>query len=312
MTRYPRLDRHVPSLAPALAWLLDGLRIAPAGRGPFKAPRIALQPDGRLGAHAAIGGRAAALVVPAADWLSLQISLPPVETSAQAQIAALEIADRTPFDPADLHMGWRGQGPVHLVRRATVTAALQEARTRGLTLRWLVAENDETAVIDLAPPVARPFRAALLALSLVVLSLAGITAYVLRDVMALRTTSAALTPQLALAQADGAEARALARQITELQAVQTADLPEILLPGRAPVHVLLDDLTAATPDSSYLSALEITEAGARLSGWSTAPEALVRSLETAPGVVNVRFRGPVTAGEAGFRFELMLDLEPAG
>lgn len=303
MTRYAALDRHVPSLAPYLAWWLDGLRLGRRVRGPGRAPRL------RAGQAGQPPRQPAALEVPRQDWLTLSLPLPPVPRAAQAGIVKLAVADRTPFDPETLYLGWTAGGAVHLVRRAAVAETVARIEAAGGRLHWLVPEGQSEAFIDLAPRRERPLRAATSLLALVLLALVSLGLYLALDVAELRRDRAVAEAALAPAQADAAAARALAGEIDALRAAENARLPAALLPDRAPVHALLDRLTAATPDHSYLTALEITEAGAILTGWSMEPETLMRSLAEQDGLANPRFRGPVVSVDGGFRFEIRLDWE---
>lgn len=303
MSRFPFLDRHLPSVAPYLSWWLDGLSLGAQASGPGRAKRLSADalkkpPRGM-----------AALQVPAGDWLTLSLSLPPVARAEQERIIALEIADRTPFGRDALHIDWTANGKVHLVRRTAISAQLDTVQSRGGRVRWLVNQNDPNAWIDLAPVDRKPLRAAALLTGVCAVALAALAAYVIYDVQQLRDMRNSTQTQVQITRLDAAEMRKITREIETLRLAQSQQLPDALLPDRPPASALLERLSAATPDHSYLTGLEIGEDGAVLSGWSTAPEGLMRALEMDDGFQNLQFRGPVVADEEGFRFEIRLDWE---
>lgn len=311
MSRYPLLDQHLPSVAPYLAWWLDGLRLgARAGRAPLARLRVTWDAaDGLRGAQGgALPRGALALVVPDADWLNLSVTLPPVAPDEQRRILRHEIADRTPFDPADVEIGWSGGTRAHVVRKASLASARTAAGQQGRTLRWLVrAGAPDTDVIDMMPPRPRPFRAAVLLTALVAVLLLGLLGVVGRDLWRGAQQQRAATAAIQQLTPQATQARALSRQVKQLRADLRPAIPPALLPERAQIYVLLDQLSSAVPDSAYLTGLEFGPSGAVLRGWTDTPEALVRQLEAHEAFTNARLQGPVTAGPEGFRFDIRLE-----
>ncbi len=311
--------RELPRL-PAFAWL-----------APQPAVRL-LQADGaqslwvgerrRVAADARelLAAPFTAVELPADQVLESRVMLPPAMAAADRDDAlALQVRLASPFDPADLVWGAReGQTPGEwvalLASRRAVQGRLEtvaaELGRGGAPEVWAFDGQNLPVVLRGFGEAARQRRSGRgrgLALALLLLALLLLLAAAVTPVLQLR---------LKAQQAERAEAelqQRLAPVLAQREALAKAQaqleaLRELMAERVDPLSVL-DLVTQAVPDDSWLQRLQVQGARVTLSGQTPNAAALMNRLSSQPQVREVRAPAPATralGGRENFTIEFSL------
>lgn len=324
MSRYPAVEKHLPSLARPIGWFLDGLRVGQGAKTvtvPAKVPRFRYQDEGLL----AVGtdqkkalkqakSKDAVLLVPKEAWLTLTIALPPVGRTEHLRILSLDLENRTPFssNDAEFDVGHSVQGTLaHVVPKAAIARAMKLSDMMGFQFRWLVRDDGDKdpAVIDRRTGVERPFG---LAKKIVSVASIGALAAGVAMVLQIRTLQQDLTEtrtSLAVIENDLEKVNELEERLAALTSNDRSALPLALVPYRAGLHEIVEEVTKVTPDDSFLTEMKIDGFDLHLRGISQAPEALLRGLSGSIMIVQARFDGALQTTSDGTRFQISADLK---
>ena len=269
-------------------------------------------------AAACEAARFLAVEVPADDTLECDLPLPPMPERDRAQAVALAVQLASPFDPAELVWGWRARpaGALALLcTRKAVQARLDAAAAASARAVapevWALDGRGQPVVLQGFGESARRQHGlrgrrlgALLLLGLLVLA----AAVLLTPSLQLRQR--ALQAQQAYDQAQQRLAPVLAQReaLTQLQAQQAA-LREQMAERVEPLAVL-DLLTQAVPEDSFVQRLQVQGDRLTLSGQTPNTAALMNRLSAQPLLRDVRSPTAATrsmsAGRENFTLEMTL------
>lgn len=258
--------------------------------------------------------------LPEAFFLKRRIAVPQAASRSLQQVAALDLARRTPFRADEVHWALSAPQAVASEVVATQWVAMREdiealrgrlARIGLVLMRAHVATDPGAgAIADLPGPVATRARTwrrlnALLGVSAAILAAA---LWLLPGWVAAR----ALVPVSEDLAARRAEALTLRREVEGLRALEAeraAFVDTVIHPPR--LAEVLRDLSVAIPDEVWISEMGYRPSGVTVSGETSASAAdLVLALSTRRGFANPRLNGPVArTATGGERFGIALDME---
>lgn len=264
-----------------------------------------------------------AVELAADEVLECRIKLPPMPAADRQDALALEVRMASPFEPADLVWGWRDAGPaaeatqaiaVLASRRAVqarLAAAADRIGRRGPPEVWAFDAQGRPVVLQGFGEAARRRHGArgrawgwtLLVTALLLGGAVLVTPTVQLKLRAMQAARAyqdverQLAPVLAQREA-----------LVKAQAQQSA-LRELMAERVEPLAVL-DLMTQAVPDDSFLQRLQVQGAKVTLTGQTPNTAALMNKLSGQPLVRDVRSPTAsvrsMTAGRENFSIELTL------
>lgn len=259
-----------------------------------------------------------AVELPADQVLESRVTLPPAMAAADRDDAlALQVRMASPFDPADLVWGARegqvaGEWVALLASRKTVQGRLEAAGAGrgGAPEVWAFDGNGRPVVLRGFGEAARQRRrgrgrglvASLLLLALLLLLAAAVTPTVQLRLKAQQAEQAETELQQRLAPVL-AQREALAKAQAQLEALR-----ELMAERVDPLSVL-DLVTQAVPDDSWLQRLQLQGARVTLSGQTPNAAALMNRLSSQPQVREVKAPAPATramGGRENFTIEFSL------
>ncbi len=266
-----------------------------------------------------------AVELPSDLFLARQLALPTMSSEQLAQAIELDVKTLSPFSSQDLVWGYASNAQegggivanIALASRPQVEAYLT-ARKSQLSLGpyevWAIAAPGTPVVLpgwsevlrERHRMVRRRMGFGLLALA-VVLSAAALVTPVAQ--LRLRAIEAAV----AHSELQGRAALQLAQREAMQQAVDRIGLVKNVLAERADSVLLLDTLTKALPDDTYLGTLDVTGLRVRIVGLTTNAAALMQSLGAQDGFRDVRAPVPAVRnpGSTLENFNIELQLDPA-
>lgn len=260
-----------------------------------------------------------AVELPADDVLECHFKLPPMPPADRADALALEVRMASPFDPADLVWGARdaadGTGATALLasRRAV------QSRLDALADRWRAATPPEVWAFDTQgrPVVLQGFgeaarlrrsgrgRGLSWALLLLALLLGAAVAVTPTVQLKLRTMQAAG----AYAELERQLAPVLAQRESLAKAQAQQDALRELMAERVEPLAVLDLVTQAVPDDTWLQRLQLQGARVTISGQTPNTASLMNRLSSQPQVREVKAPAPATralGGRENFTVEFTL------
>lgn len=255
-----------------------------------------------------------ALQVGEDDLLEITARLTPETTGLAADRAALLIAERTPFAPADVLAGYRldpdGQA-VRLTIRLVPLARLDHADPAEFDAVVLQgAGAGMTVAVGIPPsPARRAARDAAARRRRVVMgAIAAAATIALLVPIALRER--ALDAERVQLEESRSVLQPALRRAAGARAGRDAATEARRLQARAPsAVVLLDRLSRVIDDDSYLTQLRLNDREVTIGGVSGAASALPRLIEADPAFEKVRLSAPVSrAADGRQRFEIGLEV----
>lgn len=260
----------------------------------------------------------AVLLLPAERALARTLTLAPGAAADLGAALAFELERQTPFRADEVWLGWRREADVGaelrvrlvVVRREDAAAALRRLDEGGLAADAVEVEGEPGVRLRI-PSLARRrgvgvgrLNAALTVL-LVVLALAALAAPAWRaerELAGVAAEIAALKPTVDRALALRAESD---RLLGDAERVVRAK-------GEAPVVTrLLEEMSRALPDDSWLGQFNVVEGKVEIEGVAASAAALVRVIEASPIFGAVQYRAPVSADPVTRmeHFQFAVDLE---
>jgi general secretion pathway protein L len=236
--------------------------------------------------------------IPQERVLTKRITLPAAAQGDLARVLRFEIARHFPFPAERVHFGHRilarAGGAIEVeiaaVAREEVAAICDALAEAGLQPSGIVLAG-EAGGTPLAAPLrkASPSRAnKALLMSLLVAAVAASVSPVVHDRMRLAAVEheiAAVKPQ--------AQAALDAREKARQEAARTAG-PLRLARARPPLVAVLDSLTRAVPDGSWLLSLSVSGREVVMDGLSPSAASVTLALENSHGFSHIVFRAPIT------------------
>jgi len=258
--------------------------------------------------------------VDAAEVLGREIELPMAAEENLREVLSFEMARKTPFRAQDVYFDAliMNRDParrmlnlqLNVVPRRTlevVTSALQDWSLDAVSSAGAarVAQRNDQAVFAFQDgSFSRRSHTGLnLTLGFAVIALAGVCAWL--PFTAQQKTLEHLQLQAQRARIEATQAMALRDEFDVLQRASTF-LADAQLARPAMVQVL-EELTRALPDSTFLSRVQIEDGEVNLHGRSQAASELIAILEQLALLEGVRFASPVTrdAASGGERFHIV-------
>lgn len=262
-----------------------------------------------------------AVEVPREDHLELPISLPPMPAADRQDALAMELRMASPFEAADLAWGWR-EAPQGAAAPLTAVLASRKAVQARLTHVadkldprrapevWAFAASGQPVVLQGFGEAARQRQAArgrwqvwvLLLLALLLAAAVAVTPTVqlkLRAMQAVRAM-AALEQQLG---------PVLAEREALVKAQGQRDALRELMAERVEPVAVLDLVTQAVPDDTWVQRLQLQGSKLTLSGPTPNTAALMNRFSGLPQVRDVRAPVAATRAQSGrenFTIELTL------
>ncbi|MFT3817642.1 MAG: PilN domain-containing protein [Rubrivivax sp.] len=265
-----------------------------------------------------------AVELPAEQVLESRVTLPPAMAAADRDDAlALQVRMASPFDPADLVWGARaghapGEWVALLASRRAVQGRLEAVsadgrRSGGPPEVWAFDGQGRPVVLRGFGEAARQRRsgrgrglaAGLLLLALLLGLAAAVTPTVQLKLRAMQAARAEAELQRQLAPVL-AQREALAKALSQLDALRE------LMGERVDPLAVLDLVTQAVPDDSFLQRLQLQGARVTLSGQTPNTAALMNRLSSQPQVRDVKAPAPATralGGRENFTIEFSLTPE---
>lgn len=315
-TALPQLTGSSMRISKLIDWWLAGLRgSAKANKVSSTLPMLALstlQSPKKLQAAAPSGSlktarrKGAGVIVPAEAWLSFDVDLPDAAREELREMAAFEIAERTPLSADrvwfDLEDQGSGSFAVHLVPKRVIVRAQKTLEASGITPRFLVSEDKQT--IALARPHNRAGRMAALA------GLGGLVALGLGAGWLLYDQSsriASVEAALAEVMPGARKTRAIEAQIRALHDSVSAEAAS--QPAQTSTVRIIEELTQRIPDSGWLSEIVISDGTLRIKGRAFEVEPLVRDLAASDVFSTARLSGTVNTEVSGLsQFEIIAEV----
>ena len=284
-----------------------------------------LWPSGRRRQAAARDGASARFVaveLPADEVLECALTLPPMAAADRHDAVALEVRLASPFDPAEQVWGWReatdGQVTALLAPRGAVQARLaaeaDRIGRRGPPEVWAFDRQGQPVVLQGFGEAARERHAvrgrrmggALLTLAVLLLAAGLVTPTVQLHLRALQANRAYDEVQRQLGPVQ------VQREALVKAQGQLAALREQMAERVEPLAVL-DLMTQAVPDDSFVQRLQLQGSRLTLTGQTPNTAALMNRLSSQSLVRDVRSpsaatRG-MTAGRENFTIEMSLQPE---
>ncbi len=246
--------------------------------------------------------------IPVERALVKRIMLPAAAPHEIDRVLRFEVARHFPF-PAErvyfrhrvLGRGAGGPGTVEIelvaVPRETVAEILDELNGAGLRVNWVVVAGTGAAAPILLPVgslgrrrLGRFERGAFLLLA--ILSLAALASPIVHDrlhLAAVERETRAMAPQIQAL----LEARTAQQSVAERVAA-----PLRLKASRPPLVAVLDNLTKAIPDGSWIQTLSLSGRELVIDGLSPSAATLALALEKSGGFTKVTFRTPIARDAA--------------
>ena len=234
--------------------------------------------------------------------LTKRITLPAMARRELERVLHFEIARHFPFPAERVHFGHRVIARdaedgrtieveiVAVAREAVdeILAALADAGLRAASVTLAGALPLVLAVpgIGRGATLTRGERSMLLSLG--ALALVAAASPVVRDRMAITASAQALAAMHPQAQA------ALDERARERRAAQALAGPLRLAASRPPLVAVLDALTKAVPDGSWLTSLSVSGREIVMDGLSPSAAAVALALEQSGAFANIVFRAPIT------------------
>lgn len=265
--------------------------------------------------------RFVAVEVPGDEALECAVPLPPMPEADREDAIALAVRAASPFDPAELVWGWRPapDGAVALLstRRAVqvrIAAAADLAGRRGPPEAWALDRSGQPVVLQGFGESTRRRRGARgrrLGMLLLVGALLLMVAVLLTPTLQLRLR--ALQAQQAYDAAQQRLAPVLAQREALVQAQAQQSALREQMQARVEPLAVLDLLTQAVPDDSFVQRLQLQGDKLTITGQTPNTAALMNSLSAQPLLRDVRSpaastRG-MTAGRENFTIEMALQPE---
>ena len=260
-----------------------------------------------------------AVELPADDVLECHFKLPPMPPADRADALALEVRMASPFDPADLVWGARdtadGTGATALLAsRRAVQSRLDAVanRLRAVTPAevWAFDALGRPVVLQGFGEAARLRRSgrgrglgwALLLLALLLGAAVAVTPTVQLKLRAMQAVRAYAELERQLAPVLG-QRESLAKAQTQQEALRE------LMAERVEPLAVLDLVTQAVPDDTWLQRLQLQGARVTISGQTPNTAALMNRLSSQPQVREVKAPAPATralGGRENFTVEFTL------
>jgi len=260
-------------------------------------------------------------LVPREQALVKDMDLPLAAEENLHEVLVFEMSRHTPFRPEDVWFSHQvlSRDGAHLRVRLCV---LPRARLQALLQPfdgWRLAPEREPvarAGDDDGGPVALAFRPAAWrrrswaglnwTLACTVLGLAALAVW--QPIAAQREARENLQQRVAAARTEAGATAALRERLDALRGSRA--LIASARGARPPMTVLLEAVTRALPDGTYLFRFEVRDGQVDLHGSSTAASSLIGILETTGELAGVRFASPVTRdGATGReRFHIVAEL----
>lgn len=265
-----------------------------------------------------------AVEVPGDETLECPVPLPPMPEADRRDALALAVRAASPFDAADLVWGWRetADGAVALLSTRKAAQARIDAASALVASAAARSTPPEAWALDRAgrPVVLQGFgegarcrravRARRLGMLLVFTALLLAAAIALTPTVQLRTQ--ALRAQKAYDEAQQRLAPVLAQReaLVRAQAQQSALREQ--MSGRVEPLAVLDLLTQAVPEDSFLQRLQLQGEKLTLIGQTPNTAALMNRLSAQPLLRDVRSPAAATRGMTAGRenFTLEMSVQP--
>jgi general secretion pathway protein L len=255
------------------------------------------------------------LELPASEALVKTLHIPAAAEADLQRLVTFEIGRLTPFGAEHAYFAHEkrrrnADGSLELrvtvVAREPVDATVADLAARGFSVRHVqVAGSAANLVPALA---ARPMLWTGLNRALLVLLLLAAAAAAAAPIATSYRRAAALDAQIA-ALRPAADAASREREARGAVAARQAEIARTLASTASPLAVL-DALTKAIPDGSYLTSFSLSGREVLIDGLSPAAAGLPQALEAMPGVLRVSYRAPVVRDAASglerFQFSLLL------
>lgn len=258
-------------------------------------------------------------LVPQSLFLARRISAPRTGKARLEQMAALDLRQRTPFGPEDVHWlldrpsqaGNSTEARQWVVKRSDVQDWARRLKTRGLRLRRVYVEGADTAVpiADFSGTLApRAGRVRLLNGALALVTVGALAAGWLMPGWVAMDQTAALQRDLSTLRAEAVRLREEVEALRARDGERAAFLNSVL---RRPLLVdTLRELTVALPDDVWVETLVFGPERAVITGEAGGSAAdTVLGLGKRAALGNPRLSGPVSRTAANAeRFEITVDL----
>lgn len=307
---YPSfMTRHFPTFVQMVQFFAIGLatyrnsHIAPPEQG----EKATLELDGTIIWPRSV--RPDILEVAPRDWFSFDIVLPTLAFADQKSIVSLEIQDRISLIETEVYYGWANltgaRVTVNVVRRSVIDCALGAANGDQIAPRWLIRkEGKPSEFIDRSPRQVHPYRSAALCCLIAIVVAVGSVVSILWKTAELTEQFEQRSVRLLSIQHRADEANSLRAQIARVD--YASDLPLLgrFAFDRLSASALLEELTKAIPDHTYLEELDIQEESVSFLAVSKQPEDLVRSVEASHVYYDAEFYGPLMTEENGIRVKI--------
>lgn len=310
-----RIERYLPNLSVAFFWFLDGLAVyRTLGQKPPSGRRRVVLDQDTVDDSLSLR-RNDVLVIPSKDWLSFEMTVPRISVKEQKEVVALEMADRTPFQPGETFFDWTGTPggtcTVNMVRHDLINMVKQRHSSSHAFPRWLVCGNGRgDQFIDLAPKAKSALQLAMIATIAIALFLVVVGGVSLAETHGLRNQAKVRQKSISVAAAQNDEYRASLNYVDEHLILPDATRRNTYSnKGRLSILRLLEELTKATPDHSFLLKLDVVGTDISVTAISEHPEDLLRSIEDSPNFKGARILGTVSVENDKFSVQVGFEIE---